>query len=151
MIPKPTKYRTIKLSYRVLVPLFDSGLSTRQIAEQLNVSKSRIHKMLHDIALGRDQSSAAIIRQPAKSNHWRSSRQAARQIWKRLNGPIPKGHHIHHIDKDFTNNEISNLECLSSAEHMKLHHAGPEYAIPRHLRPARRAYMKKYLKEYNAS
>lgn len=36
-------------------------------------------------------------------------------------GEIPKGYHIHHIDGDKSNNDISNLECISSYEHHKKH------------------------------
>jgi predicted nucleic acid-binding Zn ribbon protein len=44
-----------------------------------------------------------------------------RDIWKFHNGEIPEGHHIHHEDGDFNNNEISNLVCLSSAAHQVEH------------------------------
>lgn len=42
-------------------------------------------------------------------------------VWRSVNGEIPKGYHIHHIDKNKDNNEISNLQLLSIAEHMKTH------------------------------
>lgn len=42
-------------------------------------------------------------------------------VWKYHNGDIPKGHHIHHIDHDKANNEISNLQCMPAAEHSRLH------------------------------
>ena len=49
---------------------------------------------------------------------WRATpRMVHRDIWKFHNGEIPEGHHIHHADKNFNNNEISNLVCLSSAAH----------------------------------
>ena len=35
-------------------------------------------------------------------------------VWIKYNGDIPKGYHIHHIDKD-------NLKLLSQNEHLKLH------------------------------
>lgn len=35
---------------------------------------------------------------------------------------IPKGHVIHHIDKNKLNNHISNLYCLSNKDHT-LHHS----------------------------
>ena len=145
---KPVRFRKVRVPYSILVPLFGSGLSTRQIGIIVGLSGSRVHKMLHAIGIGRPQSEAAIIRQPAKSKHWRSSRIAARKLWERTYGLIPKGFHIHHIDGDHTNNNVDNLDCISSADHMRLHHTGPEYHIPRHLRPARKAYMKEYLKNY---
>ena len=44
-----------------------------------------------------------------------------RAIWEYYNGKIPKGHHIHHIDKDRTNNEISNLEIKEIRLHLSEH------------------------------
>lgn len=44
-----------------------------------------------------------------------------RYIWNKTNGEIPKGFHIHHIDKDTENNCISNLECINGSEHLKKH------------------------------
>ena len=35
--------------------------------------------------------------------------------------PIPEGCEIHHIDGDFTNNDISNLQLLTAKEHKELH------------------------------
>lgn len=45
-----------------------------------------------------------------------------RQIWRDTNGPIPEGMHIHHSDGNQLNNELSNLECLTSKQHSR-HHA----------------------------
>ena len=42
-------------------------------------------------------------------------------IWISHNGPIPKDCEIHHKDFDKSNNDISNLICLTKAEHRKLH------------------------------
>lgn len=50
-----------------------------------------------------------------------TTRLLHRDIWSHHNGPIPPGHHIHHIDFDPLNNDPSNLECLSVSEHVKKH------------------------------
>lgn len=141
MLPKPSSTE--------LIELFQSGLSTRQIAVKIGLSKSYTFKLLTQLGLTRSRSEAAILRQPPTSKHWRSSRQQARKVWERNVGPIPEGYHIHHKDNDFTNNALENLECLSAAEHMHITHAGPEFHIPRHLRSKRKEYMKAYLKEYS--
>lgn len=44
-----------------------------------------------------------------------------RDVWEYHNGPIPEGYHVHHIDGDPANNEISNLACLSPEEHRLCH------------------------------
>ena len=44
-----------------------------------------------------------------------------RQVWEQVKGSIPYKHHIHHIDGDKLNNDISNLQCLAKSEHDNLH------------------------------
>ena len=44
-----------------------------------------------------------------------------RYIWRYYNGEIPDGYHIHHKDKDKTNNEIDNLECIPAFNHLSIH------------------------------
>lgn len=44
-----------------------------------------------------------------------------RYVWKYYNGDIPEGYEVHHIDGDKANNDISNLQLLTVAEHRKLH------------------------------
>ena len=46
------------------------------------------------------------------------------EVWKSVNGPVPAGFHVHHADHDPLNNDISNLRCLSPAEHL-LEHDSP--------------------------
>lgn len=130
-----------------VIDLYNQGLSTRQVAEQLTLSASYVHKICQHIS--RDRTTAAKLRQPrSASSHWRTCRQQARQIWAEANGPIPSGFVVHHIDNDFTNNQLENLACISTHEHGRIHHAGPLVDVPRHLRPLRKAYMKRYLKNY---
>ena len=47
-----------------------------------------------------------------------------REIWKSVHGPIPDKYHIHHVDENPLNNDISNLECVPAGEHISHHHAG---------------------------
>ena len=53
----------------------------------------------------------------------RAGRRLHRDVWEFHNGPIPEGYHVHHIDGDTTNNDISNLCCLPAGEHRRLHRA----------------------------
>lgn len=41
--------------------------------------------------------------------------------WEKVNGKIPKGYELHHIDLNKINNDISNLQLLTSKEHTELH------------------------------
>jgi hypothetical protein len=46
-----------------------------------------------------------------------------RKIWETYNNKkIPKNHDIHHIDGDRTNNDPSNLMCVSLEEHLEIHY-----------------------------
>lgn len=47
-----------------------------------------------------------------------------RAVWISHNGPIPDGHHIHHRDRDKSNNDIGNLECHSPADHSRFYDPG---------------------------
>lgn len=48
-----------------------------------------------------------------------------RDIWAHHHGPVPEGHHIHHVDHDTLNNGIENLACISAAEHFRYHASQP--------------------------
>lgn len=47
-----------------------------------------------------------------------------RYVWEQHNIDIPEGFHIHHIDGNYDNNDISNLQMLTPEEHMRLHFKG---------------------------
>jgi hypothetical protein len=44
-----------------------------------------------------------------------------RKIYEDHFGKIPDGYHIHHIDGNPLNNDISNLQCLSPEDHKNIH------------------------------
>jgi hypothetical protein len=44
-----------------------------------------------------------------------------RDVWIAAHGPIPRDHHIHHKNKDRTDNRLENLECIEKHAHMRLH------------------------------
>lgn len=44
-----------------------------------------------------------------------------RYVWEFYNCKIPKGYHVHHIDGDKSNNDISNLQLMKGTEHWELH------------------------------
>jgi hypothetical protein len=47
--------------------------------------------------------------------------RAHRWVWINNHGNIPKGYHIHHKDKDKSNNDISNLELIEASKHLRDH------------------------------
>jgi hypothetical protein len=44
-----------------------------------------------------------------------------RIVWERENGRIPDGFQVHHKDGNKENNDIDNLELLSTLEHKRIH------------------------------
>lgn len=57
-----------------------------------------------------------------------------RKIYEQHYGPIPKDsdgrtYEIHHIDGDHSNNDPSNLKCVSIQEHYDIHHS-QEIGVP---------------------
>ena len=47
-----------------------------------------------------------------------------RYVWESINGPIPKGMVIHHLDENKLNDEISNLVCITRSQHTSIHTKG---------------------------
>ena len=46
------------------------------------------------------------------------------EIYRVHVGTIPRGHIVHHIDEDRSNNDLDNLELLTRSEHMVIHMVG---------------------------
>ncbi|HER27630.1 MAG TPA: HNH endonuclease, partial [Rhodospirillales bacterium] len=44
-----------------------------------------------------------------------------RRVWFDAHGPIDSGIHIHHIDEDWTNNSLENLEAINASDHRRMH------------------------------
>ena len=65
--------------------------------------------------------------------HKSSYHRKARKAWVKVHGERPRDkhgaiHHIHHIDGDYTNNDIHNLLCVSPQTHRVIHN-GRSYTI----------------------
>lgn len=56
-----------------------------------------------------------------KGGHYRLSTNVHRDVWTYYNGEIPENHQIHHVDGNPANNNIENLQCLSTSEHRRIH------------------------------
>jgi hypothetical protein len=43
------------------------------------------------------------------------------RAWESVNGPVPDGYQIHHIDGDKTNNALDNLLLVDPVSHKRIH------------------------------
>ena len=50
-----------------------------------------------------------------------------RYIWEEYYGKIPDNMEVHHIDRNRSNNDISNLTLMSANNHMSYHNIGNDY------------------------
>lgn len=126
---------------------YTSGLSTRQVALITGYCPTYVHKLCRDII--RDKKHAAMLRRPATSRHPRSSRAAARKLVERhLGRTLNRLEHVHHIDHDYTNNDLGNLEVKNAAAHSRDHNTkwvdSDGNLIPRSRRPNRIAWKKEW-------
>lgn len=51
-----------------------------------------------------------------------SRKRLHRYVWEKHHGAIPSGYHVHHVDHNKGNNDISNLELIQGNRHLR-HHA----------------------------
>jgi len=58
------------------------------------------------------------VRDAKGDNEWEFY---ARYIWEQVNGKIPEGYVIHHVNKDRLDDRIENLLLLSPTEHIIMH------------------------------
>lgn len=60
-----------------------------------------------------------------KTGYWISTTapriRAHVHVWNFFYGTIPKGFHIHHIDENKSNNDISNLTMITAKDHISYH------------------------------
>lgn len=56
-----------------------------------------------------------------KTSRQHGGRLLHRDVWEAAHGPIPAGWHVHHIDEDRGNNDLSNLQAVSPRDHKRIH------------------------------
>lgn len=132
-----------------MLVLHANGLPTRDIAAELNISSSYVHKVLQDIGITRSKSEALSGKILKDTRHWRTCRNRARKIVeKHLKRKLASNEHVHHKNEDYTDNRIENLEVLDPRTHAHIHH--PPNPIPRWLRRDRKEYMREYGRRWRA-
>lgn len=67
----------------------------------------------------------------AKYNGYKQ-RHLHQYIWMTVNGDIPEGYQIHHIDGDKSNNSIYNLTLIEQSKHIAIHNKEHKRMLGKH-------------------
>ena len=71
---------------------------------------------------GRTRANGYVLRR-VKPNGAKPYRLEHRLVWEAAHGPIPKGHHVHHLNGIKDDNRLENLVALSPKDHHTQHEA----------------------------
>lgn len=112
--------------------MYDGGATIREVAQEFGMSRSGVHY----VAVQDGWSTRRVGGRQrvtyrgdsfslTSSGYYRRTSEPRlllhRVIWEDEFGSIPSGMEVHHKDGDGTNNDLDNLELLSSSEHALLH------------------------------
>ena len=103
-----------------------SGLSPPDIASKCGCGKSTIHRWLERLGVPKRTNSQAKCNY--RNSRWKGGKrryygQLAHRIWEQhWNEKVPHGYHVHHVDRDYTNNGVSNLALVTASNHSRIHH-----------------------------
>jgi len=125
MSSKPDIKKT-KLMYE----LYQQGHSCGQVAEAFGVSRQTVFKRFQrqELKLRKIKPLPFVMFQDKKytmrANGYYGCTKGKRgllhiAVWESVNGKIPKGHDLHHIDHNKANNAIENLELYTKSEHAR--------------------------------
>jgi len=128
------------MNKEVLEKLYlEDKLSTREIAKKLgtphwskvwrwlkklNIPTRTIteSKMGHYTTSTARENMSITQRKRGGKNIKRNSRNEARRVWEDYwHEKVPEGYLIHHVDRDYTNNDICNLALLTYGFHNRIH------------------------------
>lgn len=62
-----------------------------------------------------------VFRKDTRTGYYEANCSLHREIWRFFHGEIPKGYEVHHRDLNRSNNDITNFDLLTKAEHKKIH------------------------------
>lgn len=93
------------------------------------MNKGKNHKPVHHTLATRKKISEYRFTQRKTDHpsiHYRDAKRVWEKCWRRK---IPKGYHIHHVDKNYKNNNITNLALVTDNYHAILHNKGRNFYI----------------------
>lgn len=112
--------------------LYLQGYTLEEVGKAWGVSRQSVYEIfkIRGFALREKKALPYIIFQKSKytldkDGYYRKTDKPRsflhQDVWLFHNKEIPEGFDVHHRDEDKTNNDISNLECLSKSEHGLIH------------------------------
>jgi ribonucleotide reductase alpha subunit len=143
-ITEPTKVLTRGLDGKLTVRQASAAFVTKRDAEtvriRMNNGRSLVVTPVHRVmlvngkwieardlkkgdrleALCRSRRGSAYAGVRLSSQDQTEYRMEHRVIWEGVNGPIPAGYDINHIDRNTYHNDVSNMEVLTHSEHGRL-------------------------------
>lgn len=130
------RHRHVDEAKDEVVAQYLAGETTHTLGKAYGVNQTTIWKRLIDWGVelrspggGRRKLGGALFNYGAGGNYLATISRKKRTCyvhrgcWEAYHGAIPKGHVIHHIDRNPLNNEVGNLACMTISEHVSLHRA----------------------------
>jgi hypothetical protein len=116
--------------YNKAYDLYLSGLSLEQVANNIGVTRQCVYKAfkkrgysLRGVNFRPFQEYNGLKFSLRNTGYYSLTTDKRclmhRYVWENINGKIPFGFDIHHINNDKSDNRIENLECLPKSEHTK--------------------------------
>jgi len=94
----------------------------------IRADKMKTGESIHIVNIFNEGFGKQILNKPNKYGDYRWVKpfdkpimQEHRMVWESINGDIPNGYVVHHIDGDRLNNKIENLQLMTISEHSSHH------------------------------
>ena len=95
-------------------------LNIRRVAKLANVSSSTISDYLRKFNIERRKGWA--LKKSSQECGYAHAHFEAKRIWEEWwRQEVPEGYLVHHVDRNWRNNEISNLALVTRSYHTKIH------------------------------
>ena len=131
----------LNINWKEVYDKYLEGKSIAELATEYNCFYQTINKnfkVLNYKKRSKSEASKLIVRKTGpESNAWKGGKIIKHghiyirinskyipehvYIWEKIHGPVPFGHHIHHIDFNKQNNRIENLKLMTAKDHVTLH------------------------------
>ena len=91
---------------------------------EINIEDGTIYSYKSDTTIGHLNNDGYVCTTIYDDYGNRKSIKNHRIVWEVVNGSIPDGYEVHHVDKNRSNNSITNLELVVSSIHKHNHFSG---------------------------